>query len=78
METIILYSVIKCPSCGYSKKELMPTDSCQYFYECENCLKILKPKNGDCCVYCSYGDVICPSKQDGNNCCSWNKITSIN
>jgi len=29
----------------------MRTDACQYFYECENCLQILKPKTGDCCVY---------------------------
>jgi len=36
-------SVIKCPECGFEKKETMPTDSCQYFYECTNCKKVLKP-----------------------------------
>ncbi len=36
-------SVIKCPECGFEKKETMLTDSCQYFYECTNCKKVLKP-----------------------------------
>nr|WKN38666.1 GDCCVxC domain-containing (seleno)protein [Tunicatimonas sp. TK19036] len=38
----------------------MPTDACQYFYECESCGQVVKPKAGDCCVYCSYGTVACP------------------
>ncbi|QII13816.1 hypothetical protein KsCSTR_44370 [Candidatus Kuenenia stuttgartiensis] len=32
---VILQSVITCPNCGHQKKETMPTDACQYFYECE-------------------------------------------
>ena len=58
-----LESVITCPKCGHGKKEIMPTDACQFFYECENCKTVLRPKGGDCCVYCSYGTVKCPSKQ---------------
>lgn len=65
----VIESVIKCPSCGFSKKETMPTDACQFFYECENCHKLLKPKPGDCCVFCSYGDVKCPPMQAGQHCC---------
>lgn len=57
-------SVITCPICGHLKKEAMPTDSCQYFYKCENCKALLKPLKGDCCVFCSYGSVKCPSKQE--------------
>ena len=60
---IELKSTITCPHCRHMKGETMPTDACQYFYECENCKKIVKPKEGDCCVYCSYGTVKCPSKQ---------------
>lgn len=60
---IILKSKIKCPFCGYIKEESMPADSCQHFYECSNCRKILHPKNGDCCVFCSYGSSKCPPKQ---------------
>lgn len=58
-----LESIITCPKCGHKKKEIMPTDACQFFYECENCKATLRPKQGDCCVYCSYGTVKCPSKQ---------------
>ena len=64
-----LKSIITCPKCGYKKEELMPTDACQYFYECEKCKTVIKPKQGDCCVYCSYGSVNCPPIQAGNNCC---------
>jgi len=66
---IILQSTITCPECGHKKEETMPADACQYFYECENCEKVLKPKQGDCCVYCSYGTVKCPPIQAGTNCC---------
>lgn len=64
-----LESTITCPNCGHRQTELMPTDACQYFYECKNCNQILKPKKGDCCVYCSYGTVKCPPIQAGENCC---------
>ena len=30
----ILQSVITCPQCGAMKEETMPTDACQFFYEC--------------------------------------------
>ena len=65
----ILKSTITCPQCGHKKKELMPTDACVYFYDCENCKTVLKAKDGDCCVYCSYGTVQCPPMQLGLDCC---------
>ena len=68
-QKIIGSSTIICPLCGHGKEELMPLDACQYFYECENCHGVIKPKEGDCCVYCSYGDVPCPPIQSGVNCC---------
>jgi hypothetical protein len=61
--TIQLQSVITCPECGFAKEETMPTDYCQFFYTCSSCDVRLRPKQGDCCVYCSYGSVKCPSKQ---------------
>ena len=66
-----LESVITCPHCGFAKRERMPTDACQFFYECSGCGTRLKPKPGDCCVFCSYGSVPCPPVQmDGRgNCC---------
>ena len=64
-----LTSTITCPMCGHRKTETMPEDACQYFYDCENCKTVLKPKPGDCCVYCSYGDAPCPPKQaEGTGC----------
>jgi len=42
----------------------MPTDSCRFFYDCKGCGAVLKPKPGDCCVFCSYGDVRCPPVQE--------------
>jgi hypothetical protein len=63
MKPIIKTSKVKCPYCGFEKVEGMPMDACVHFYECESCKKILKPKLGECCVFCSYGDVKCPPKQ---------------
>jgi hypothetical protein len=56
-------STITCPECGYEATETMPSDACQYFYDCKNCGAVLKAKSGDCCVYCSYGTVPCPPIQ---------------
>lgn len=64
----ITRSVITCPKCGHAQAEEMPTDACQFFYECTACKEVLKPKAGDCCVYCSYGTVRCPSMQTGDGC----------
>lgn len=66
---IVLLSSITCPNCGHKSEENMPTDSCQFFYECSNCKTVLKPIQGDCCIYCSYGSVKCPPIQAGNSCC---------
>ncbi len=63
MDAAILESVLTCPHCGFAKLETMPTDACQFFYECQQCKAVLRPLPGDCCVYCSYGSVPCPSVQ---------------
>ncbi len=65
---IELNSTITCPECGHQKTEEMPTDACQYFYECENCKVVLKALEGDCCVFCSYATVPCPPIQEDKNC----------
>lgn len=69
-DAIHLTSVISCPQCGHAKAETMPTDACLFFYECEGCKTVLRPKPGDCCVFCSYGTVPCPPIQaGGGKCC---------
>lgn len=64
---INLKSTIICPSCGHKETETMSTDSCQWFYECKECKILLKPRDGDCCVFCSFGDVPCPVIQENPN-----------
>jgi len=56
-------SVITCPKCGERRRERMPTNACQFFYQCRGCGSVLRPLPGDCCVFCSYGTVKCPPKQ---------------
>lgn len=63
------FSLITCPHCGYAAREEMPVDACQYFYDCTGCGAVLKPKAGDCCVFCSYGTVACPPVQLDKGCC---------
>jgi hypothetical protein len=60
---MIEQSVITCPNCGFAKNEMMPTDACQFFYECSGCGEMLRPRWGDCCVFCSFGSVPCPPIQ---------------
>lgn len=68
---IDLRSTVTCPACGLQASEAMPVDSCRYFYECGGCGALLKPSAGDCCVFCSYGSVLCPPRQEatGTGCC---------
>ena len=65
MVAYVLESMVTRPACGHTQVELMTVDACQYFYECTGCGVLLKPKAGDCCVFCSYGTVKCPPKQTG-------------
>jgi hypothetical protein len=66
---LILKSVITCPKCGNRVEETMSTNTCLFFYDCPKCGAKLKPKSGDCCVFCSYGSVPCPPIQSGAACC---------
>jgi len=66
---IELTSTLTCPHCGHMQVEQMPTDACQWFYDCAKCQAVLQPLPGDCCVYCSYGTVPCPPIQQGDSCC---------
>lgn len=71
MDTLVLQSIITCPECGHAKDETMPTAACQWFYECVSCQAVLRPKSGDCCVFCSYGTAKCPPMQaDTVSCCA--------
>jgi len=71
MTTAVLDSTLTCPHCGLAATERMPTDACQWFYECRQCHALLTPKPGDCCVFCSYGTAPCPpvQQQAASGCC---------
>lgn len=66
-------STLTCPLCGVSTPETMAADACRWFYRCPGCGRTLRPKPGDCCVFCSYGSVPCPPVQlrgnPGGSCC---------
>ncbi|HMA04234.1 MAG: GDCCVxC domain-containing (seleno)protein [Gemmatimonas sp.] len=65
-----LVSVLTCPACGHAEPLEMPITACVFFHECAGCHVLLKPKAGDCCVFCTYGSVPCPSRQSGSTeCC---------
>ena len=83
----VLESLLTCPACGHAEIQTMPTDACQWFYECPKCKTLLKQKPGDCCVFCSYGSFPCPSIQQARatgkaGCCGevqaelvlWNSV----
>lgn len=62
------FSRLTCPECGHTAREEMPVDACQFFYDCRGCGRVLRPKPGDCCVFCSFGDTPCPPVQTGDDC----------
>lgn len=66
---VVLTSTLTCPSCSHAKAETMPVNACMFFYECTSCHRVLKPRAGDCCVFCSYGSMKCPPIQQQAKCC---------
>jgi hypothetical protein len=63
---VVTEATITCPECGFAAVEPMPTNACVYFYACTSCGVQLRPRPGDCCVFCSYGDHRCPPKQSAS------------
>ena len=61
---ITLTSTVTCPSCALQTTETMPAEACQVVYLCARCGTRLRPRAGDCCIFCSYGSVPCPSIQE--------------
>jgi hypothetical protein len=60
---VVLKSTVRCPACGFEKEEDMPVDSCLITYTCSRCAAVLRPQEGDCCIFCSYGSQPCPPMQ---------------
>ena len=68
-QDVCLTSTLTCPQCGTVHPDVpMPTDACQFFWDCPACQTVLKPQPGDCCVFCSYGTTQCPPLQGAGVC----------
>ena len=65
MPEIKTKAVFTCPKCQTKTKVTMPTEGKQHFFKCTNeqCKANITIKEGECCVFCSYADKPCPSKQ---------------
>lgn len=62
-------SELRCPHCGHRQLEDMPLDACIWYFRCPGCGVLLRPRHGDCCVFCSYGSVPCPPVQRAGKYC---------
>ncbi|MEW6026913.1 MAG: GDCCVxC domain-containing (seleno)protein [Planctomycetota bacterium] len=60
---MIITSKFTCPKCGFKQVLEMPVDQCQVVYQCPRCRNLIVPKQGDDCIFCSYGNTPCPDKQ---------------
>ena len=56
-------ATLTCPECGHAASEEMPVNACLRVYVCHGCGASLRPRSGDCCVFCSYSDQVCPPRQ---------------
>ncbi len=56
----IVKATLTCPYCSSKESAEIPNDSCVPFYKCKSCGEMIKAKEEDCCVFCSYGSEPCP------------------
>ena len=61
--SVKLRATITCPICGHRSEAAMPENACVYRFACPGCGAELTPRDGECCVFCSYGSVPCPPIQ---------------
>jgi len=52
-------ATLTCPHCQHHQSETIPDNQCLFFYQCSTCREVIRPKAGDCCVFCSYGSRPC-------------------
>jgi hypothetical protein len=60
---IVYTSTVTCPICGTRQQLTIPSESQLSVYHCSRCLSWLKPKQGDHCIFESYGSVPCVAIQ---------------
>ena len=54
---------ITCPKCKHVQPLEIPTISCQAMYKCDGCKEIISAEKS-CCVFCDYGDRLCPVMEE--------------
>ena len=52
-------NTITCPHCGAALPTVMEEDCCVIFVYCPKCHEKIDVRQGDCCVFRSYGDSPC-------------------
>lgn len=58
---------VTCPKCGHSEWMTMEPDYSPYVYQCDRCLTVSVPTDGECCLFCSFGSSPCLPRQKTNN-----------
>lgn len=56
------------PRMRSTKKRNHADSACQFFYKCVNFRVDLRPRAGECCVFCSYSSSNCPLVQRNAGC----------
>jgi hypothetical protein len=52
-------SMVTCPECGHTEALPSAVGAARLIHRCAACGVLSRPKQGDCCVLCSYGDRAC-------------------
>jgi hypothetical protein len=60
---VVYESVVAGPHCGHRSVERVPHNASHIRYDCKDCGTRMVPAARDCCAFCSYGTVPCPSVQ---------------
>ncbi len=63
MTLLITRTNLNCPHCGFIEELDIPQNYWLVFHTCASCSTQISPLDGDCCVFCSYGDHHCTDKQ---------------
>lgn len=65
--SIITKAILQCPLCSSKYIEKMAFKNKQLSSRCVFCNTVFEIINkSECCVYCSYSNVLCPEKQSEN------------
>lgn len=68
---MITESILTCPNCKYKESEEMHENVFPTKFNCGSCQQTVSIKDGECCIYCQFGDFPCLHTQIvGSACCA--------